>query len=41
MVYLPEGHQFMPKFVKILYVGGVEELADLDLTSFTASISRG
>ncbi len=37
---LPEGHQIMPKFVKIYIEGGVEELADLDLTSFTASISR-
>ncbi|HRS01385.1 MAG TPA: hypothetical protein P5545_02425 [Bacteroidota bacterium] len=37
---LPEGHQIMPRFVKIYLEGGVEELADLDITSFTASISQ-
>ena len=37
---LPEGHQIMPKYIKIYIEGGVEELANLDITSIIASISK-
>jgi YbbR domain-containing protein len=37
---LPVGHQIMPKYIKIYIEGGVEELANLDITSIVASVSQ-
>lgn len=37
---LPEGHQLSPKFIKVYIEGGVEELANLDITSIVATVTQ-